>query len=435
MFIGKKHGIIDPNQFAIPTNSSSSSYKPRILVVGSGWSAHAFIKIIDTDKFDVVCVSPRPYFVFTPMLPHAVVGNVEYRSIVEPIRAANPLVEYLEGEVVDIFPNENRCKVTSDLMPPSCTVPLDVYYDHIVFAVGARTGTFGVKGANEYCCFIKEVEDVKKLKSKIVKSFEAASLPGVPLEEIHRYLTFCIIGGGPTGSEYCAVLIDFLKSEIPLLYPRLVDKVKIVLLSSSEDILPTFDKSLRKKAMDNFRAFNVDLRLKSRVVRVDEKSVTYTCKDSDNPNVEISQPFGTCVWAAGVAPRAITTQLAERLGEPQISKVNKGGRLVVDKWLRVGGSNRVLSMGDCALVEEGNESKALPQTAQVAAQQGAYIARLFNRDFLYPFQEDNSPPRVNPVEFGGIKNLYLTSAVAKPFNFLNLGTEVFLQAMISINNI
>jgi len=74
--------------------------RPRIVIVGSGWAAHAFLKTIETDIFHVICVSPRPFFLFTPMLTGTCVGSVEYRSIVEPIRSSNPFVDYLEGEVI-----------------------------------------------------------------------------------------------------------------------------------------------------------------------------------------------------------------------------------------------------------------------------------------------------------------------------------------------
>ena len=80
--------------------------RPRIVIVGSGWASHAFLKTIETDIFHVICVSPRPYFLFTPMLTGTCVGSVEYRSIVEPIRSSNPFVDYLEGEVVgNKYPN------------------------------------------------------------------------------------------------------------------------------------------------------------------------------------------------------------------------------------------------------------------------------------------------------------------------------------------
>ena len=80
-------------------NQPSKTDKPVVVVVGSGWSAHALLKTIETDEFRVICVSPRPYFTFTPMLASAAVGTVEYRSIVESVRSSNPFTEYLEGEI------------------------------------------------------------------------------------------------------------------------------------------------------------------------------------------------------------------------------------------------------------------------------------------------------------------------------------------------
>ena len=92
--------------------------KRRVVVVGSGWAAHALIKIIDTDIFEVIVISPRPYFIFTPMLTSASVGTVEVRSIVEPIRAANPLVDFLEAEVVDADPT-SKTVVARPVQDPS----------------------------------------------------------------------------------------------------------------------------------------------------------------------------------------------------------------------------------------------------------------------------------------------------------------------------
>jgi len=254
-FAPRSPGLIDPVRYTQPAKVPDN--KPRILVVGSGWSAHAFLKIIETDIFEVVCVSPRPYFVFTPMLPCTVVGTVEYGSIVEPIRLANPLVEFIEGEVIDIIPSEKRCVIESKVHPKNAT--LNFYFDHIVYSVGAKVSTLGVEGALEYCNFIKEIEDVKKLKSRIMSRFEAASLPGVGAEDIYTLLTFCVIGGGPTGCEFIGELTDFIQREVPKLYPRLQEYVKIVLLSSGVDILSTFDAALREKALQTFKSRNVNI--------------------------------------------------------------------------------------------------------------------------------------------------------------------------------
>jgi len=88
--------------------SCPADSRPRVLVLGSGWAAHAFIKVIDTERFRVLVVSPRAFFVFTPMLAASAVGSVEYRSITEPVRASNPLVSFLEGNALRVDPFSAR---------------------------------------------------------------------------------------------------------------------------------------------------------------------------------------------------------------------------------------------------------------------------------------------------------------------------------------
>ncbi len=95
---------------AVPPGSNGrmrlrASTKPVVLVLGSGWGAHSLIKVIDTDTYDVVVVSPRNHFLFTPMLPSTAVGTVEFRSLLEPIRTSNPCVTYLEAECDSLDPN------------------------------------------------------------------------------------------------------------------------------------------------------------------------------------------------------------------------------------------------------------------------------------------------------------------------------------------
>lgn len=76
--------------------------KPTLVILGTGWAAHSLIKVIDTMRYDVRVISPRNYFLFTPMLPSTAVGTVEFRSIVETFRTANPFVDYLEAHCVDV---------------------------------------------------------------------------------------------------------------------------------------------------------------------------------------------------------------------------------------------------------------------------------------------------------------------------------------------
>ena len=192
---------------AISTKDILPVKRPRVIVIGSGWAAHAFIKICETDGYDVVCVSPRPFFVFTPMLAATSVGTVEYRSIVEPIRSANPTVRYIEAEMTDVSIQKrtitvssklNSGRVDSDNLDNSLTIS----YDYLIYAAGAIVNNFGLAGVNEHCFFIKEIDDVKSIKKRILDNFERASLPGTTTEEISTLLSFAVVGGGPTGVEF-----------------------------------------------------------------------------------------------------------------------------------------------------------------------------------------------------------------------------------------
>ena len=168
-------------------------------MVGSGWGAHALLKIIETEEYHVICVSPRPYFIFTPMLASCTTGTVEYRSIVEPIRAANPFVDYIEGEVIDIDPYNKQIQVTSSLqalLSNDIHNPLrkefNITYDKLIYSAGAQVADFGTPGVQENCYFIKEIDDVRKIKSRILKTFELASLPSTPSEILESLLTFVV---------------------------------------------------------------------------------------------------------------------------------------------------------------------------------------------------------------------------------------------------
>ena len=97
-------------------NNDGSRNKHRVVVIGSGWAAHAFIKSLDATSYDVTLVSPRNYFLFTPMLAGAATGTVELRSITESIRQANPDVNYLEATVTDVLTADKKVSIYSSIM-------------------------------------------------------------------------------------------------------------------------------------------------------------------------------------------------------------------------------------------------------------------------------------------------------------------------------
>ncbi len=161
LFLNFEH-FIDQNRNAGQDNVKelSGKVKERLVILGTGWGAAAMLKEIDTNKFDVTIISPRNYFLFTPMLAGAAVGTVEFRSITEPVRHINPHANYIEASASDI--DSKKCIVRCESVAcvgTSCVIEeFTVPYDRLVVAVGAQTNTFGIPGmpckANFFCNFI-----------------------------------------------------------------------------------------------------------------------------------------------------------------------------------------------------------------------------------------------------------------------------------------
>lgn len=145
---------------------------PRVVVLGTGWGAHSLVKIIDVSATkSVTVVSPRNFFFFTPLLSATAVGTIEFRSIVEPIRNANPFIDHFEAFAVDVDVESQlvRCvQGQRDGQRQENAIEFDVPYDILVVAVGETTATFNVPGARRHANFLKEITDARLLRRKIL---------------------------------------------------------------------------------------------------------------------------------------------------------------------------------------------------------------------------------------------------------------------------
>jgi hypothetical protein len=185
-------------------SSERREIKERIVILGTGWGCAAFLKDIDTTQYDVTVISPRNHFLFTPMLAGASVGTVEFRSITQSIREINLDANYLEGTAIDIDTKAKRILCESVVCEGN-TCDIDeftVEYDKLIMSVGAQTNTFGIPGVRENCCFLKQVEDARRIRTAIVNLFERANLPDLTDDQRKAILTFAVIGAGPTGVEF-----------------------------------------------------------------------------------------------------------------------------------------------------------------------------------------------------------------------------------------
>lgn len=352
--------------------------KPRIIVLGTGWGAVPLLKHIDTRKYEVVCVSPRNYFLMTPLLPSVSVGTVETRTVIESIRSLiGPRVKFVEAHCVDVDPVEKviTCKTDEDqavargddvktvvsqerfkggsssrfIKDSARTRPeFNMKYDILVVAVGSENNTFNIPGVQEHAHFLKEVLDARRIRSAISDAFESAMIPSQTLDEKKRLLHFVVVGGGPTGVEFAAELADLVREDLQRYFPRLVaNDVKITLIEALDHILSMMDKQISDYTERHFRRENIEVLMNTFVKEVKQREVVIQLKGTNELQ---SIPCSVIVWATGIKARPLTNKIRETIGLNIQS--NRMG-LLTDRYLRVKGVNdgSIFAIGDCATIQ------------------------------------------------------------------------------------
>ncbi|HEV8241004.1 MAG TPA: FAD-dependent oxidoreductase [Thermoanaerobaculia bacterium] len=324
---------------------------PKLVILGSGFGGYSLSRNLPRDLFDTTVVSPRNYFVFTPLLPSAVAGSVELRSILEPVRRRVRSARMVEAaaERVDWEARAVHCR--SAVSDEQLVVPFDL----LAIAVGAALADYGIPGVAEHALSLQDVGDAREIRGRVLLQLARADLPGLTDEEVRRRLTFVVCGGGATGVEIAAEVHDLLDEELREVFPRIARLARVVLLEAAPRLLGGFDAALAEYTSAHFLRGGIEVRTSTPVARVEADRVVL----ADGSEV----PYGMVVWAGGLAPRPFVRALGLPLDER--------GRLVIDRCLRLVGRSGAFALGDCAACPEA----PVPATAQVAQQQGKYLAR------------------------------------------------------------
>jgi len=274
--------------------------KEKVVILGSGWAGYVLARRLDPQKYRVLLVSPRSYFVFTPLLNDTAVGTLEFRNVLESVRRKNSKIEYIQGWADDVNFADKTVAVEPSVLDPNVghaltgpRRPIDqetangyfsganafqmggtgekqvptfpVSYDKLIIAVGTYSQTFNTKGVKENAYFLKDVRDAVAIRQRIWALFELARLPITP-EETKKYLLhFAIVGGGPTGMEFAACLSDLIREDISKIHPQLLPYVRISLYDVAPKVLPMFDASLADYAVKQYRRHNIEIKTSHQV--------------------------------------------------------------------------------------------------------------------------------------------------------------------------
>merc|ERR1711939_161852 len=325
--------------------------KPKLVILGGGWGSVALLKTLNPEEYHVTLVSPTNYFLFTPMLPSATVGTLEFRSLVEPIRrivtrvrghflrASAENIEFSE-KLVELSQKDNDGNEVRFYLP----------YDKLVIGVGSTTNPHGVTGL-ENCHFLKDIDDAQKIRNHILTNLEYACLPTTSDEERKRLLSFVISGGGPTGVEFAAELYDMLNEDLLNSFPKIIrNEVSVHVIQSRGHILNTYDEALSIYAEKRFEHDQVEVLTNARVKEVQPDRIIFSQLDENKNAVTKELPMGFCLWSTGVSQTDFAKTVAKKLG-PDFQ--NNRHALETDTHLRLIGAplGDVYSIGDCSTVQ------------------------------------------------------------------------------------
>lgn len=343
----------------------------RVVILGGGFGGLYTAKALRRAKVEVTLVDKRNFHLFQPLLYQVATGSLSPGEIASPLRSilsGQRNTRVLLGEAVDLDPQRKA------LVLAGGGADGEIPYDTLIVATGARDAWFGHDEWEQHASPLKTIEEATRIRHKILYAFEAAEREHDP-EKRRQWLTFIVVGAGATGVELAGALgeiaHDTLKHDFRSIDPK---HARILLLDGADRVLPPYPEDLSRKAEASLMRVGVRTYTGVQVVGIDESGVTMEHKAEQGAGRSERLEARTVLWAAGVRASAFGEVLASRAG----ATLEKGGRVAVSPDLSLPGYPEIFVIGDLAYIT-GRQGKPLPGVAQVAMQQGSYVARLIKQ--------------------------------------------------------
>jgi NADH:ubiquinone reductase (H+-translocating) len=328
----------------------------RVVIIGGGFAGlEAAEKLADV-PVEITLIDRRNFHLFQPLLYQVATGGLSPANIAVPLRAIlseHENVRVLLGEALGIDP-ARKCVVLADG---------EVEYDTLIVATGSRHHYFGNDQWEEVAPGLKTIEDALDIRTRLLLAFEAAERASSP-EEIEAWLTFVIVGGGPTGVELAGAIAEVANQTLRHDFRRIdTTRARVLLVEALDRILPTYPPDLSEKAVESLGKLGAEVMTGAVVEELTPEEVTLK-RGEERERIKAR----TTIWAAGVT----ATSLARTLQESLSAEADRAGRLTVGPDLSLPEHPEIFVVGDLALYKQ--DGKPLPGIAQVALQQGAYVA-------------------------------------------------------------
>jgi NADH dehydrogenase len=347
--------------------SASGSREQHVVVVGGGFGGLQAVSKLRRAPVEVTLVDRRNFHLFQPLTYQVATGALSPGEIAYPLRAIfkrDRNVRVLLAEVADFDLDARELHLHPVASVPA---PERLGYDTLVVAGGSNYSYFGHEEWRIHAAEVKSLESALAVRSRLLAAFEAAEAEP-EAEARDAWLTFVVVGAGPTGIEMAGQIAelarDTLRRDFRTIDPR---RTRILLVEAADRVLTSFPPSLSAKAERSLQRLGVTVLTSRTVVGIDAAGVTLAGPDGGGERVASR----AVVWAAGVTASGLAGRLAGLTGADR----DAAGRVTVESDLTLPGHPEVFAIGDMVRVRDPDgQPVVLPGVAPVAMQQGRYAA-------------------------------------------------------------